>query len=41
MDAKQARKKLLEERESLATLRQQSEEAHAPVMLDQQAVGRL
>ena len=41
MDAKQARKKLLEEQESLATLRQQSEEARAPVMLDQQAVGRL
>ena len=41
MDAKQAHKKLLEEQESLATLRQQSEEARAPVMLDQQAVGRL
>lgn len=41
MDAKQARQKLLEEQESLATLRQQSEAARAPVILDQQAVGRL
>ena len=41
MDAKQAREKLLEEQESLASLRQQSKTARAPVMLDQQAVGRL
>lgn len=41
MDAKQARQKLLEEPESPATLRQQSEAARAPVMLEQQAVGRL
>ena len=41
MDAKQAREKLLEEQESLASLRQQSKMARAPVMLDQQAVGRL
>lgn len=41
MDAQTARQKLLEEQESLAALRQQSEQARAPVMLDQQAVGRL
>jgi DnaK suppressor protein len=41
MDAQTARQKLLEEQESLAALRQQSEEARAPVTLDQQAVGRL
>ena len=41
MDAQTARQKLLEEQESLASLRQQSEDARAPVMLDQQAVGRL
>ena len=41
MDAQTARQKLLEEQESLAALRQQSEDARAPVMLDQQAVGRL
>lgn len=41
MDAKQACKKLQEEQESLASLRQQSKSARALVMLDQQAVGRL
>ena len=41
MDAKQAREKLQEEQERLASLRQQSKTARAPVMLDQQAVGRL
>ena len=41
MDAQTALQKLLEEQESLAALRQQSEEARAPVTLDQQAVGRL
>ncbi len=41
MDAKQAQKILLDEQKSLTDLRRQSKEARAPVVLDQQAVGRL
>lgn len=41
MDAKQAQKILLDEQKNLTDLRRQSKEARAPVVLDQQAVGRL
>ena len=41
MDAKQAQKILLDEQKSLTDLCRQSKEARAPVVLDQQAVGRL
>ncbi len=41
MNDKTARQKLLKEQKTLIALCQQSEEARAPVMLDQQAVGRI
>jgi len=41
MDCEQARIALIQERDSLNALREQSQGARAPVMLDQQAVGRL
>lgn len=41
MKAEQAKHQLLEELDSLQTLRDKSKEARAPVELDQQSVGRL